>query len=322
MSYQRMNLKFSRILKQARRDRHELPFDASADSFVLFSDHHKGDGSAADDFKENADLYEAALSYYAERDFRLIILGDSEECWENAIDPILERYGSIIQKEVDLAVSDLRGRKVRVLGNHDKELSPKAPGRKAWRRMWPPLEPVVYREGLCLGPDIFLVHGHQGRFFDDIAWRASRWAVKFIWKSIQKLFLIGSEGPARNPRLKQKLERRYYLWARKKGILLICGHTHRAMFGSVAHFEGAGEEAGRRPEGSAFEPPPLKPVPCYFNTGCCCYTDGLTGLEIDRGRIRLVSWQRPASARAVLAEESLENVLAEIRRVCSEKKLP
>ncbi len=322
MSYQRMNLKFSRILKQARRVRDELPFEPSADSLVLFSDHHKGDGSAADDFRENADLYTEALSYYAERGFKLILLGDSEECWENTIDPILKRYGSIIRKEIDLAFSDLRGGKIRVVGNHDKEMPLKAPGRKKRRRMRSRPEAVVYREGLCLGPDIFLVHGHQGRFFDDIAWRASRWAVKFVWKSIQRLFLIGSEGPARNPHLKQKLERNYYRWARKKGILLVCGHTHRAIFASVAHFEGAGEEADRQPGGPAFEPPPFRPVPCYFNTGCCCYTDGLTGLEIDRGWIRLVSWQRATSTREVLAEEWLENVLAKIRGRPAADRLP
>jgi hypothetical protein len=31
--------------------------------------------------------------------------------------------------------------------------------------------------------------------------------------------------------------------------------------------------------------------PCYFNTGCCSFSDGdLTGIEIAGGRIKLVRW--------------------------------
>jgi len=31
--------------------------------------------------------------------------------------------------------------------------------------------------------------------------------------------------------------------------------------------------------------------PCYFNTGCCSYSDGdVTGIEIVNGEIRLVRW--------------------------------
>lgn len=40
------------------------------------------------------------------------------------------------------------------------------------------------------------------------------------------------------------------------------------------------------------ESEPLEaPLPCYFNTGCCCFEDGdITGIEISEGQIRLVRW--------------------------------
>lgn len=53
--------------------------------------------------------------------------------------------------------------------------------------------------------------------------------------------------------------------------------------------------------------------PCYFNTGCCCFADGdITGIEIDRGEIRLVRWPNDEEQPRprYLAEASLRNVFA------------
>ncbi|HRE53112.1 MAG TPA: metallophosphoesterase, partial [Flavitalea sp.] len=48
--------------------------------------------------------------------------------------------------------------------------------------------------------------------------------------------------------------------------------------------------------------------PSYFNTGCCCFSDGdMTGIEIENGFIRLVKWKAngKAGTRAVLEESPL-----------------
>lgn len=38
-------------------------------------------------------------------------------------------------------------------------------------------------------------------------------------------------------------------------------------------------------------------VPSYFNTGCCCFSDGdITGIEIEGDSIRLVKWKRKRAA--------------------------
>src|SRR5690554_5094896 len=57
--------------------------------FVVFSDCHRGDGSKADDFFKNRDVYNAALDYYYKNGYIYIEAGDGDELWEN-------RYFSII----------------------------------------------------------------------------------------------------------------------------------------------------------------------------------------------------------------------------------
>ena len=56
-----------------------------------------------------------------------------------------------------------------------------------------------------------------------------------------------------------------------------------------------------------------KPVPCYFNTGCCKYADGdITGMELLDGELRLVKWSARESGqgfvRTVLENGSLQEI--------------
>jgi len=59
----------------------------------------------------------------------------------------------------------------------------------------------------------------------------------------------------------------------------------------------------------------LKMKPSYFNSGCCCFSDGdITGIEIANGCIRLIKWemQDQVSKRIVLEEASLKEILDKI----------
>ncbi len=50
--------------------------------------------------------------------------------------------------------------------------------------------------------------------------------------------------------------------------------------------------------------------PSYFNTGCCCFSDGdITGIEIAEGMIRLIKWEyvNEVSTRFILEEKALIN---------------
>jgi len=340
--------RFSKIYKEAKKPENRLAFDFEKDCLVLFSDHHKGDGSAADDFKKNAALYESALSFYNEKGFKLIVLGDNEELWECSYDQILPIHREIIEKEIKIALVSSNQNKIRIWGNHDKEVTLWRFRRflKAMREKI--LNNVDHREGLCLGEDIFLIHGHQGRFFEDKAWRVSRWAVHFVWKTIQKIFKIGIDGPAENYEIRDDLEFQYYDWAKKNRVMLVCGHTHRAIFASLTHFDRLQIEIRHlkkllketSPEGReklkkeidmkkaerekilrkragimprSFAKHPEWPVPCYFNDGCCGYTNGITCIEIEKQAIRLIKWQRDTGKRIVLAEENVKLLLKYIK---------
>lgn len=350
MQNRRMHRKFSRIYREACKPGRMIPYEYEQDKdrFVIFSDHHKGDGSAADDFRKNGSLYDHALSFYWKEGYRLVVLGDNEELWENSFDTILLRYRKIIEKEIAMAPQNPEKKKIRIWGNHDKEVSLRRFQRYCESHDESIFNTTDYREGLCLGKDIFLIHGHQGRFFEDKAWRVSRWAVQFVWKCIQKLFNIGIDGPAENFRISDSLERQYYAWAKKQGILLICGHTHRAIFGSLTHFDRLQEDIqnlkaqhknlpekekehmkkkitakegelrailrsrlGIKP--MSFEDSPVKSVPCYFNAGCCGYTNGITCLEIDRGSIRLIKWNRKDKSRSIFVKGNVQKILFQIQ---------
>jgi len=344
----RMEKKFDRIYQEACQEDKVIPLDMSRDNYVLFSDHHKGDTSAADDFRKNWQLYDHALSFYKDRGFRLIVLGDNEELWENRFDQVQSHYKDLIAKEIEMAVAGAHMKKIRIWGNHDKEVSLRRFRRAYKDSVVKTLDQVDYREGLCLGKDIFLIHGHQGRFFDDIAWRVSRWAVQIIWKTIQKLFQIGIDGPAENIRIREDLEMKYYAWAKAHQLLLVCGHTHQAIFGSLTHYdrlqirlEDFKHRLERAPEQKKQEIreeirgiqkkinevlrrrsgiPPKSfgrrqklPVPCYFNDGCCGYANGVTCLEMEKGRMRLIKWQRQSRRRTVLAEADLSLLLQYVK---------
>ena len=103
-----------------------------------------------------------------------------------------------------------------------------------------------------------------------------------------------------------------YEWsAEKNNPWLITGHTHQPVFASLTHLERLfkqfqealnkndkeGEETLRKDirlrerEFTTVSMDYMNMKPSYFNTGCCCFSDGdITGIELADGEIRLVKW--------------------------------
>ncbi|MBK9151105.1 MAG: metallophosphoesterase family protein [Saprospiraceae bacterium] len=59
-----------------------------------------------------------------------------------------------------------------------------------------------------------------------------------------------------------------------------------------------------------------KPLPLIYNTGCCIYKDGdITGIEIDKGMLRLIKWGRDKSTgrieKTILEENYLGNIITQ-----------
>lgn len=324
-------------LDRARREAAVEQISVDGERIVIFSDHHRGVGDRADDFKPCRKIYHAALGYYAALDYRLIMLGDVEELWERLLVSVIDQYEGTLNLEKRFFE---RGRGVRIVGNHDEALL------WAWNRRL--IDPFTHgaplREGLVLRltddgggtlGDILLVHGHQGiayTWFD-------QFVVKRFWVPIQKLTGLAVGTPSTDHSIRLTHELALYDWAaRQDDLLLVCGHTHHPVFMSSAWEQALRREleelrrSGASPETIAMTEAelhwvaadldemksalPSEPRPCYFNTGCCSYYDGsITGIEIASGRIRLVRWtgEKGVPERIELRDAELTSILGRCR---------
>ena len=253
----------------------EIPFDDSS-RIILFSDCHRGDGSWADDFSKNQNLYFAALTHYYEENYIYIELGDGDELWEN------KKLSAIMQEHSDVFWLLTRfikeGRFYSLFGNHDivkrnsgiiKSIESRNFNirKKEYLTL---CAGIKFHEGLVLShratkDKIFLVHGHQADYLNDGLWRISRFLVRYLWRPLELLGVNDPTSPAKNHKKKAVVERKLIEWVKRENQILVAGHTHRPMF----------PEAG--------EPP-------YFNDGSCVHPRCITGIEIADGKITLVKW--------------------------------
>ncbi len=321
--------------------------DLDSDRYIILSDLHRGTRNASDDFRNNEQAYSAALAYYFRMGHTLVLLGDVEELWKERPESVLSSYSHTIELE---ARFHQQGRYLRIWGNHDDDwqFEDRVEDLLAPRYGNPPLR--VY-EALLLPVSngenelgrLLCVHGHQGdRRSDQWSWFA-RYLIRYLWRPIQRITKISKNTPAKDWYLEDRLHRAMYTWAeRQPDLVLITGHVHTPVFESrsrealiAAELAQLQERVGDRPtpaqveaqartlarlewvraeererrrrhNGVAFE------KPYYFGTGCCCYSDGhITGIEIDRGEIRLIRWpnERGEPRPHILARDSLRRVL-------------
>ncbi len=328
-------------------DTTETEFAVDRDRLVIFSDHHRGSRDGADDFWRCERSYHAALGHYLEHRYRLALLGDVEELWENEPKDPIRAYPRTLELEREFQRQDGLER---FWGNHDD----------AWRHegeveehLHPRFPDLVVREALKLRVTeggqrlgvIFLVHGHQGTLDSDRLSAFSRLPVRYLWRPIQRRFKIPSTTPARDFKLRAVHDDAMFRWAlgrRDAKPVLIAGHTHRPVFSTpeltperspevVAealrqlrqHGGTLDELADLRAELELVRTPPFgdppkeMPVPCYFNTGCCSFGDGdVTGIEIVDGEIRLVRWldDEGEPAAKILTRADFREVLSAVAR--------
>ncbi|MBN1154244.1 metallophosphoesterase family protein [candidate division KSB1 bacterium] len=292
------------------------------DKYVIMSDLHLGDGKGADNFERNEETLLTALNYYKAQGYHIILLGDVEELWQFDLHEIVQRYKNSIYH----ILSDFKPGKVfRVFGNHDSE----------WGGLEDPVAPVSYHlygapEALLIDSDIILLHGHQGdSLAEKRAWISRFWVRLFriIEPFVRKL---GYENyAATESQIPKDREKILYQWAKSKKIILICGHTHRAMFASRCYYRWLvrqiilikellhGEEldeATRRElkillkhyrkekrsekkKGRDIDELDVdqSPLPCYFNTGSGLFKTGITLIELEHQKIHLVKWNSDSS---------------------------
>lgn len=322
---------FDIILKEPGRKGLHLSF-TEKDSFVIFSDQHKGARNFADDFATNERNYLSALAYYNANNYHLICLGDSEELWENQLGAVKKHNRETFQAEAQFLI---RGKFTKIFGNHDLYWDNDPLAGYELKKIYG--QDVKVYEGLVLETivnarplQLFLTHGHQGDLQSDGNW-FSKWFVSRIWAPFQAYLRINSNTPANNNQLKSLHNQMMYEWAAAQATVLITGHTHQPVFNSLTHLEKLldqlnaaiiqkdvpaqqklKEQMDREQIVYGTTIPVFKSLqPNYFNTGCCCFNDGdITGIEICEGKIKLIKWsyQKEIPTRSVLEESSLSTL--------------
>lgn len=292
--------------------------DLKKESWIVFSDLHRGARNRADDFARCERAFNSALAYYFTLGHTLVILGDAEELWEETPSSVLKAYRHSMELE---ALFWKAGRYIRIWGNHDDLWQYRTPV----QRLLAPLlgngfhipEALVFRvvNGRQFLGTFFLLHGHQVDTLSHEWGSIARLFVRCVWRPFQRVTGISLNTPAEDWALREKFDMAMYEWAEtKEKLVVIAGHTHRPVFRSLSHSDqirmaleqkrihnrkkqatlNAQLEWILTPEQAELREVQQKPFlrkPCYFNVGCCCYADGdITGIEITKGEIRLVRW--------------------------------
>ena len=329
--------------KGADQNVKKLPLNANT-KYALFSDLHLGDGGKSDIFVHNEDTMVIALNYYKKNGYSIILLGDIEELWQFNFIAIHDRYDKKIYK----LLRSFQGNKVhRIFGNHDNDWK---------RPPTDPIlfnENIQHGapEAIKLGDDIFLVHGHQGdKTCDRKTWESRYLARKATFLvSIGKVFGVSNRS-ATESQIPGNREKLYYDWAKDHNVFLICGHTHNAIFASKLYYWCLKEQIKEKEtelkkcstdkvrSWELYEE--IKkhninlhieermgrhynrlsttgiPLPCYFNTGCGHFRNGITNIEIEGDKIRLIKWQGDNSLPLEKRREELwkEESLSELRK--------
>ena len=272
-------------LTRAYENAHLVEFDAGS-KFVFMSDAHRGDGSISDEFTKNRHIFIAALGHYFDEGFTLIEAGDNEDLWEW---PKFRHIAKANPLTYDL-LKCFHGddRYLRLYGNHDFQMADPDYVEHStmrardhltgeWEAFLPAMqvhEAIIFQHRET-GQEIVCVHGHQGDFWNDQAWKYSMFTFRIFWRYLHKLGIKSPTSPTANSFQRHKVERNYVRWIRRNGKALICGHTHRERF-------PRGDDAP------------------YFNTGSCVYPNYITALELENDAFTLVTWRVVPDANGYL----------------------
>lgn len=266
----------------------EITFDDYS-KFIIMSDCHRGDGSWADSFSKNQNIFFAAMSYYFNENYTYIELGDGDELWKNRNmeDIIYEHSDSfwIMRKFYK------KGRMHLIYGNHDMvKRNPDFAEKNLYEcfsqrsnKYFDQFKDIKIHEGLILkyektGNKILLLHGHQVDFLNSSIWKSARFLVRYFWRPLENFGVVDVTRTAKNYKKKNDVSNKLAEWAMRENKMLIAGHTHRPAF-----------------------PEPGESL--YFNDGSCVHSRCITGIEIAHGNITLIKWSIKSDEKGSLKVE-------------------
>ena len=320
--------RFNQILKDDGKLTKKLPF-GSGHKYAILSDLHAGDGSRADNFRKNKDIFVKALEYYRRNGYSVILLGDIEEFHQFTLFHICHMYDDSVYNALRKFPE---GRVHRVFGNHDIDWTLEDPiSRKSNQ---------IAIEAIKLGKHIILAHGHQAEAGYEKDLHVVRLGTT-LYKMAENLFFGGS--PYSASQIPGKKDKIYADWAKEKKKIFICGHTHAPIFSGRSIYDWIGKKIQKikdeisRSSGNKEKIKKLKSrrtwlrnrkyfldnrrkktkkpfikldSPSYFNSGACLFNDGITNIEIDGTVIRLMYWNNKDMVREQMwDDEDLNKIL-------------
>ncbi|MFZ4801319.1 MAG: metallophosphoesterase [Chlorobium sp.] len=330
----------------------------STSKVLILSDLHLGNGGRRDEFRRNAGLVKTMLgSYYLPEKYSLVLNGDIEELFKFSLESIVAEWSQLYDLFLQF---ELNGFLLKTYGNHDASLIEE----KEYRLASSMVNALKFQYG---SDTLLLFHGHQA---SELLWETypmvSRSVIFFI-RYIAKPVGIRNFTKAYNSTRKVAIEKSIYEFSNQAKIVSIIGHTHRPLFESLSKVDFLNfriEELCRAyPSADSEQRTDIEQIiaslkteleasykqgkkiglrsgryknitiPSIFNSGCTIGKRGITALEIEGNKIRLVYWyigkqsrkfisvrsNQPTElgstgfSRVVLNEDSLDYVFSRIR---------
>ena len=306
-----------RLLQKAK----PINLDNSSKILIL-SDLHIGNGGRRDEFKRNAELVKTMLgNYYLPEKYSLVLNGDVEELFKFPLESIEAVWGELY----DLFLKfEQNGFFWKIYGNHDAELLEE----RKYRLASSMVESLKFQYGK---ETLLLFHGHQASV---LLWETypivSRAVVLFIRYIIKPVGIRGFS-IAYNSTRRFAIEKSIYEFSNNAKIVSIIGHTHRPLFESLSKVDFLNyriEELCRAYPAADTQRRTLIEkkisalkveldacykqgkkiglrsglynnitIPSIFNSGCAIGKRGITALEIEGNKIRLVYWYNGKQSR-------------------------
>ncbi|HMR81914.1 MAG TPA: metallophosphoesterase [Niabella sp.] len=332
--YNALSKLYNSILEEPGEKGPVISLDDYGGRFIIFSDQHKGNRNGADDFVTAEASYLAALEYYSQNNFCFIGLGDCEELWENLFWQVKKAYKATFELEGRFLSKNAF---IKIFGNHDLYWANDPLASFELENIYG--QKVKIYEGAILTTEvngtplqILCTHGHQGDANSDGNW-FTKFFIARIWAPLQSFLRINPNEPSNDSYKKTIHNEIMYEWsATQKNMILITGHTHQPVFESLTHLERLHRQMRFAEEHKdeslitkindevktyqkrfdTLDEDYTAIKPTYFNTGCCCFSDGdITGIEIESGFIRLIKWQNKTAnpSRVVLEEKLLSDLV-------------
>ena len=257
---------------------------------VFISDVHRGDGSHADSLLPNRNIYITALKYYLKNRYIYVEVGDGDELWKNKnckeiayfyqdIFKILNKYKDTIDIYLLYGNHDhykrktkFKIREVSILNKFGEDYGYEFINLLDKIEFYPAIN-CLYK---AVNEKFLVTHGHQLDILNNELLMINKVLVRYIWKFMNGV--AGFKDPNSSARVRKKrsrIDNKLQAWARDRGKMIVCGHTHNSRFPNY------------------FEPP-------YFNDGCCVMPYGMTAIEIESGMISLVKWSIDVKDNGVL----------------------